>query len=287
LPVMSSGGRQFCSILKQNLTLQNHKQTTLNFDKIIFLSSSFRSQQHKHTWPRLLYGSTLLSRCSNVENLYSWKYIKPPSPVDTSGKRTPDLSKIHMDLYQRQIKYVIYTIRLCKIHILPQFFRNLLFHSFADFSIIYQYISSVQLLSIKEKTTANNCRNWRTCVCLYFTHSPVSETSPYRVKIFTIKWYLKANLVRRICILFIVMLGNFGVSCIWVISPSGYYTSIGISHRGTTPRSRYLCQGFFYHSFCRVKHDHDNVNHVNFKVFLTCKFCGQKVSTCKLWCHGI
>jgi hypothetical protein len=77
-------------------------------------------------------------------------------------------------------------------------------------------------------------------ICLHFTHSP-----PCSVKIFRIKWSLEANLVGRILrILFIVTFGNFwvsaiprdstvrlnrpiGISC-EVISPSGYYTSIGI-----------------------------------------------------------
>jgi hypothetical protein len=43
---------------------------------------------------------------------------------------------------------------------------------------------------IKEKTTAKIAETGeRVCmkICLYFTHSPVTETSPYSVKIFTIK----------------------------------------------------------------------------------------------------
>jgi hypothetical protein len=55
-------------------------------------------------------------------------------------------------------------------------------------------------------------------ICLPFTHSPVSETSPYRVKTFTIKWSLKANLVGRIRILFILTFANFRVLCILAIS---------------------------------------------------------------------
>jgi hypothetical protein len=93
-----------------------------------------------------------------------------------------------------------------------------------------------------------NCRNWRTCVSenlptFHTYNSPVSETSPYRVNIFPIKWSLKANLVGRIHILFIVTFRNFWVSCVRRfkvpclivrlnrpigIFSLGYYSSIGI-----------------------------------------------------------
>jgi hypothetical protein len=62
---------------------------------------------------------------------------------------------------------------------------------------------SISIL-IKEKTTAKIAETGeRVClkICLPFIHSPVSETSCYHVKIFTIKWYLKSNSVGRICIL--------------------------------------------------------------------------------------
>jgi hypothetical protein len=46
-----------------------------------------------------------------------------------------------------------------------------------------------------------NCRNWRTSVsvkiCLPFTHSPVSETSPYHVKIFRIRWIFESKFGRE------------------------------------------------------------------------------------------
>jgi hypothetical protein len=134
------------------------------------------------------------------------------------------------------------------------------------FAVIMKLLYLQRRLSIlvKEKSTAKIAETGEhVCLkmCLPFTHSPVSETSPCRVKIFTIKWSLKANLVGRIRILFIlrslisecrvywpfpliqesgwtatirifviwVRLNRpIGISC-EVISPSGYYTSNGIS----------------------------------------------------------
>jgi hypothetical protein len=70
---------------------------------------------------------------------------------------------------------------------------------------------------IKQKTATKIAETGKRVylkICLPFTHSPdpVSETSPYFIKIFTKKWYLKINLVGRIRILFIVTFVNFRVS---------------------------------------------------------------------------